>query len=327
MATAYWQDKNVFVTGASGFLGSWLTETLVQLKANVVVLQRDIVPHSLFTLSGTVNKVTLVRGELQDFSSLERSFNEYEIDTIFHLGAQAIVQTANRSPLPTFESNIRGTWNVLEAARQLDTIQRIVVASSDKAYGQHKELPYSEDFPLQGKHPYDVSKSCTDLIAQTYHTTYGLPVGITRCGNIYGGGDLNFNRIIPGVIRWVHNKQQPLIRSDGTYIRDYIYVKDIVRACLMLAGNLDRKEIQGEAFNFSTKNKKTVLEVTELILRLMKSKMKPKILNNVKGEIKHQYLSSEKAKKLLKWTTEYELEQGLKETITWYNTHFKQKTI
>ena len=321
----FWEGKNVFVTGATGLLGSWLTKSLVDKKANVTILLRDIVPNSLLITSNYINKVNVAKGELEDYLTILRILNEYEIDTIFHLGAQAIVSTANRNPLSTFKSNIEGNWNVLEASRNSKLVQRIIVASSDKAYGENKTLPYTEQTPLQGSHPYDVSKSCVDLIAQAYHKTYSLPVAITRCGNIYGGGDLNFNRIVPQTIRHVIKKERPIIRSDGQYIRDYIYVEDIVKACLLLAGNLDRKEIQGQAFNFSIKNKVKVIEIVNLILKLMKSNLKPIILNEVKNEIKEQTLSSEKAKSLLNWQPSYSLEEGLKITIDWYKKYFKEK--
>jgi len=323
MYESYWEEKNVLVTGASGFLGSWLTKALVERKANVSILLRDKVPTSYLFTSGVINKVNIVNGDLLDYFVIERTLNEYEIDTVFHIGAQAIVNTANRNPISTFKSNIEGTWNMLEAIRKSNTIKRVVVASSDKAYGSQDNLPYTENMPLKGEHPYDVSKSCTDLIAQAYFKTYGLPIGITRCGNIYGGGDLNFNRIIPGTIKSAYNKERPVIRSDGTYIRDYIYVEDIVKACLILAGNLDRKELHGEAFNFSVKNKIRVLQLVNLILKLMKSSLKPIILNEVKNEIKNQSLSSEKALKIIEWEPDYTIDEGLKKTINWYKAYFK----
>ena len=323
MQKSYWKDKNVFITGASGFLGSWLTKALVEREANVTILLRDKVPSSYLFTSGIINNVNVVNGDLLDYFVLERSLNEYETEAVFHMGAQAIVGTANRNPISTFKSNVEGTWNILEAVRKSNLVKRIIVASSDKAYGSHKTLPYTENMPLRGENPYDVSKSCTDLIAVSYFKTYGLPVAITRCGNIYGGGDLNFNRIIPGTIKSAYFGEKPVIRSDGTYVRDYIYVEDIVKGCLVLAGNLDRKEIHGEAFNFGIKNKVSVLELVNLILKLMKSNLKPVILNEAKHEIKHQYLSSEKALKVLDWRAEYGLESGLKKTIEWYINYFK----
>lgn len=322
MDNSFWNDRNVFVTGATGLLGSWLCEELIKQKANVIALVRDFVPKSRFFTEGLINHITQVKGDLRDFEVVERALNEYEIDTIFHFGAQTIVGTANRSPLSTFESNIKGTWTILEAARVSKLVKRIIVASSDKAYGIHENLPYTEEHPLQGRYPYDVSKSCVDLIAQSYYHTYGLPVGITRCGNIYGGGDLNFNRIIPGTIKSILFNQQPIIRSDGTYIRDYFYVKDAALANLILAEKF-KEAIYGHSFNFSIKNKLTVLEIVNLIIKLMNSNLNPIILNEAKSEIKHQYLSSEKAKKILDWEPKYTLEQSLLETINWYKEYFK----
>ncbi len=321
----FWGNKNIFVTGATGLLGSWLVEDLIKKQANVVILLRDFVPNSRLIASGLINKTTVVKGCLEDYFTIERTLNEYEIDTVFHLGAQTIVGTANRSPLSTFEANIKGTWNVLEAVRNSKLVKRTTVASTDKAYGPQKNLPYTEESPLQGNHPYDVSKSCSDLITQAYYETYDLPIAITRCGNIYGGGDLNFNRIIPGTIRSVIFNEKPIIRSDGTFIRDYIYIKDIVNAYLVLAENLERSEIKGQAFNFSTGNRINVLQLVNLILKLMRSRLKPVILNEAKAEIKDQSLSCEKAKKLLGWIPKYPLEQGLKETIQWYRNYFKRK--
>ena len=321
----YWKDKNVFVTGATGLLGSWLVKALVDKGANVVCLVRDIVPKSNLYLNGYYKKVIIVNGRLEDYFLIERTLNEYEINTIFHLGAQTIVGTANRSPLATFESNIKGTWNVLEAARNSEIIERIIVASSDKAYGEHEKLPYSEDMPLKGKHPYDVSKSCADLIAQSYYNTYNLPVGITRCGNFYGGGDLNFNRIVPGTIKSVLNNERPVIRSDGGYIRDYIYILDAVEAYLFLAEKLDNPTIRG-AFNFSNESQVTVLDLVKMIFKQMnREDLEPLILNEAKSEIKHQYLSARKAREMLGWKPKYNLETGLRETIEWYNNFFGEQ--
>ena len=314
----YWKDKNVFVTGAAGLLGSWLVKALVDNNANVVCLVRDIVPKSNLYLNGYYKKVVMINGSLEDYFVIERTLNEYEIDTIFHLGAQTIVGTANRSPIATFESNIKGTWNVLEAARNSKLVERIIVASSDKAYGEQEKLPYTEDMPLKGQHPYDVSKSCSDLIAQSYYYTYDLPVGITRCGNFYGGGDLNFNRIVPGTIKSVSNNECPVIRSDGKYIRDYIFILDAVEAYLFLAEKLDNPAIRG-AFNFSNESQVTVLDVVKKILKLMdRVDLEPVILDEAKSEIKHQYLSARKAREMLGWKPKYNLEIGLRETIEWY---------
>jgi CDP-glucose 4,6-dehydratase len=322
--SSFWKNRNVFITGCSGLLGSWLTKGLVEKGANVTGLVRDWVPHSNLYRYDLEGKITIVRGALEDYLLLERSINEHEIDTVFHLAAQAIVGTANRNPLSTFETNIRGTWNILEACRRNQRVKRIVVASSDKAYGQHDTLPYVESYALQGKHPYDVSKSCTDLISHTYFNTYKLPVCITRCGNIFGGGDLNFNRIIPGTVQSVLNNDRPVIRSDGKFVRDYIYVLDVVNAYLFLAEKMDTSDVHGEAFNFSNDKPVNVKDLVDIILDLMKRQdLEPVVLNEASNEIKYQYLSSEKAKSMLGWSPQYSLEQGLHETILWYKSYMQ----
>jgi CDP-glucose 4,6-dehydratase len=269
----------------------------------------------------------VVRGQIEDYFLLERVLNEYEIDTVFHLAAQTIVDIATRNPLSTFETNTKGTWNLLEACRRNQPlVKRVVVASSDKAYGTQEKLPYTEDSPLKGTHPYDVSKTCADLIAYTFFNTYQLPVCITRCGNFYGGGDLNFNRLVPGTIRSVLHNQPLIIRSDGTPKRDYIYIKDAVHGYVTLAENIGRLKLSGEAFNFSSENQCNVMDMTRRILELMGKKDYPvKILNQAKGEIKDQYLSIEKAKKILNWKPIYSLEDGLRETIEWYRSFFGLK--
>jgi CDP-glucose 4,6-dehydratase len=319
MSDTFWKDRNVFVTGCTGLLGSWLTEALVEKGANVVGLIRDLVPRSNLRELGCWEKINIVRGEVEDCPLLERVLNEYEIDTVFHLAAQTIVSIANRSPLSTFEANIKGTWNLLEAGRRVETVKRIVVASSDKAYGSHDQLPYTEDTPLQGRHPYDVSKSCADLLARAYFETYDLPVSVTRCGNLYGGGDLNWNRIIPGTIRSVYNGESPIIRSDGKYIRDYFFVRDAVEGYLLQAEKTAEEGVRGEAFNFSDERQVNVLELVKLILRLMgREDIEPTVLDQVRGEIKHQYLDSAQARKILGWQPLFTLEDGLTETIEWY---------
>ncbi len=318
-----WRHHNVFVTGGPGLLGSALVKQLIQNKAHVIALVRDQVHQSPFFKEGHDKNVTIVKGGIEDFHLVERALNEYEVETVFHLGAQTIVGTALRSPLSTFESNIKGTWNVLEACRQSKMVSRIVVASSDKAYGTQPTLPYTEDAPLQGRdNPYDVSKSCTDLIALMYYKAYGLPVAITRCGNFYGPGDLNWNRIVPDTIRSLSYGKNPIIRSDGTYIRDYIFVEDGAHANITLAENLHRNEIKGQAFNFSTGNKITVLDMVQKITTLFPSNLEPVILNEAKGEIKNQYLSSEKAKAMLNWEAKHTVDEGLIKTIAWYKEFF-----
>ena len=319
----FWENRNVFVTGSTGFLGSYLTDELIRKNASVTSLVRDWVSKSRFIFTEAFKKVNVVRGEVEDYTLLERILNEYEIDTVFHLAAQTIVGTANRNPVSTFETNIRGTWNLLESCRRNPLVKKIIIASSDKAYGVQEQLPYSEDTPLQGNHPYDVSKSCTDLLAYTYHNTYRLPVCITRCGNFYGGGDTNYNRLIPGTIRSIIFNEAPVIRSDGNYIRDYIYVKDAVGAYLKLAEKMEDDSFLGEAFNFSNEIQITVLDLTRKILSLAgREDLVPIIKNEAEKEIKHQYLSAEKARTKLDWQPLYSLEEGLQETIDWYKDFY-----
>jgi len=320
----FWEDRPVFVTGATGLLGSWLTKALVNLKADVVCLVRDWVPQSELVLSGTLEKVKVVRGDVRDQALLERVLGEYEIRTVLHLAAQTIVSIANSNPVSTLDTNIRGTWALLEACRRTPTVSEIVVASSDKAYGEQEKLPYDETTPLQGKYPYDVSKFCADLIAQMYVYTYQSPVVITRCGNFFGGGDLNWNRIVPGTIRSVLKGENPVIRSDGTFIRDYFYIEDGVYAYLLLAEKLsENRELRGEAFNFSYERPMSVLEIVQMILELMNSDLKPIILNEATHEILRQYLSAQKARKILGWDPVFTLEDGLRLTIKWYEAFFK----
>jgi CDP-glucose 4,6-dehydratase len=320
MGINFWKGRCVFVTGATGLLGSWLVGELVKREAQVTCLVRDWVPGSRLLHTGALAQVNIVRGELEDFSLLLRILNEYEIDTVFHLGAQTIVGTASRSPLSTFETNIRGTWNLLEACRLCaKLVRRVIVASSDKAYGIHDQLPYTEDTPLQGRFPYDVSKSCADLIAFSYFHTYGTPVAVTRCGNLFGGGDLNFNRLIPGTIRSVLQGEGPVIRSDGKNVRDYFFVQDAVEAYLQLAQYMLEQSCLGQAFNFGTETPKSVMDVVNLILQLTgASSLAPSILNEADHEIPSQYLDCSKARQKLGWQPRYTLESGLSETITWY---------
>jgi CDP-glucose 4,6-dehydratase len=320
--TLFWQDRPTFVTGATGLVGSWLVRRLLDAGADVVCLVRDWVPQSEFVRARLIEQVKVVRGDVRDQALLERTLGEYEIETVFHLAAQTIVGIANRNPISTFETNIGGTWALLEACRRSPAVKQIVVASSDKAYGDQENLPYDEQTPLQGQHPYDVSKSCADLIAHAYGKTFGLPVAITRCGNFYGGGDLNWNRIVPGTIRSILRGQRPVIRSDGSFIRDYFYVEDGAAAYMLLAERLaEQTELRGQAFNFSNELQVTVLQLVQRILVQMDSDLKPDVRDEASNEIRHQYLSAAKARELLGWSPLFTLEQGLRLTIEWYRNY------
>ena len=315
-----WDRSNVLVTGASGLLGSAMVEELVARGAAVTCLVRDWVPAARLFSEGTVKRANVVRGPLEDYETVLRALNEYEIDTVFHLGAQTIVGTASRSPLSTFESNVKGTWVLLEACRQLpQLVRRVLVASSDKAYGEHEQLPYTEGAPLQGRYPYDVSKSCTDLISLSYHHSFGLPVVVTRCGNLYGPGDLNWNRLVPGTIRSALAGERPVIRSDGTLVRDYFYVRDAVDAYLALAERLGDPGVTGEAFNFGTETPLSVLQLVDRILQQAgRTDLEPDVRGEASNEIPAQYLDCAKARRVLGWEPASTLEQGLDETIEWY---------
>jgi CDP-glucose 4,6-dehydratase len=322
MSGKFWPDRPVLITGATGLVGSWLTRRLHEAGAEVVCLVRDWVPQSELVRSRLIEQVKVVRGDIRDRDLLERTLGEYEIDTVIHLAAQTIVGIANRNPISTFESNIQGTWNLLEACRRSPGVKSIVVASSDKAYGDQEVLPYGEDTPLEGRHPYDVSKSCSDLIAQAYAKTYDLPVVVTRCGNFYGGGDLNWNRIVPGTIRSIVRGERPVIRSDGQFVRDYFYVEDGAAAYMLLAEQLfARPELRGKAFNFSNEIQVTVLELVQRILCLMKSTLEPDVRNEASNEIRHQYLNASRARQMLSWAPLFTLEQGLEHTAAWYREY------
>ena len=322
----FWRDRPVFVTGATGLVGGWLVKHLLDLGADVTCLVRDWIPQSELVRGGMLARVKLVRGDVCDQALLERTLGEYEIATVFHLAAQTIVGIANRNPISTFSTNIQGTWALLEACRRSPTVGQIVVASSDKAYGDQVSLPYDEETPLQGRHPYDVSKSCADLIALTYANTYRLPVCVTRCGNFYGGGDLNWNRIVPGTIRSLFRGQRPVIRSDGSYVRDYFYVEDGVAAYVLLAEQMAaRPDLRGEAFNFSNERQITVLELVERITSQFQSQLEPDVRSEASNEIQHQYLSAAKARRLLGWQPLYDLDAGLARTVTWYRQFFEEQ--
>lgn len=322
----FWEGKRVLITGATGILGSNLTKKLCDLGADVVCIVRDWVPQSELVLSGYLEKVKVVRGEITDYYLIRRTLAEYEIEFVFHLGAQTIVPIANKDPLSTFESNIRGTYTLLDAIRTSGRDIITVVASSDKAYGEKENLPYTEDMCLTPIYPYDVSKACAELISTSYVKTFGLKIAITRCGNFFGEGDLNFSRVVPGTILSVLKNEPPVIRSDGSPIRDYIYVEDVSEAYILLAEKLcENPSLSGEAFNFSYEKPLSVLEIVNLILKLMNSNLKPIIKNEAKAEIKNQYLSAEKAKRVLGWKPKFSLEEGLIKTIKWYEKLFSKK--
>ncbi len=318
--TGFWADKRVFVTGASGFLGSWTVQELNRRGATTIGYVRDRGRHLTRRDDPATEPHFTVHGALEDYETVLRAINEHEADTVLHLGAQPIVGIANRNPRSTFEANIRGTWNVLDACRELGRqVKRIVVASSDKAYGTAPSLPYDETMPLNGRHPYDASKSCTDIIAQTYHHTYGLPVCVTRAGNFFGGRDLNFNRIVPGVARWALNGERPILRSDGSMIRDYIYVRDVVLAYLTLAEKMQDSALHGHAFNFSTEQPLSVIALVRRVLAAAgREDIEPVILGEATNEIPEQHLAAAKARSMLGWAPAYTLDAALAETVAWY---------
>jgi CDP-glucose 4,6-dehydratase len=321
-----WSGRRVLVTGATGIVGSWLVHALLERGATVVALVVDRDPQSEIVRSGDLDRIKVVFGALEDYGAVDRAVGVWEVDTVIHLGAQTLVGPARRSPLPTFETNIRGTYNLLEVCRMhADVVKAVVVASSDKVYGTAVQLPYTEDTPLRAQHPYDVSKACADLLSHTYAETYRLPVAIARCGNIYGGGDLNWSRIVPGTIQSLFRGQRPMIRSDGEFIRDYLYVKDAASAYLVMAEALHAGRLVGEALNFSGAARRTVLEIVADLQRLVgREDLTPDIRNTATAEIREQWLSSDKAHRLLGWGPAFTLEQGLAETVAWYRAWLGQ---
>jgi len=315
----FWDQRPTFVTGATGLVGGWLVKRLVEAGAEVTCLVRDWVPQSMVLRGGVVDRVNVVRGDVRDQALLERVLGEYEIDTVLHLAAQTIVGIANRNPVSTLETNVAGTWALLEACRRSPRVRQVVLASSDKAYGDQEHLPYDESTPLQGRHPYDVSKSCADLIGQMYARSFDVPVVVTRCGNFFGGGDLNWNRLVPGTIRSVLRGERPIIRSDGHYVRDYFYVEDGAEAYALLAEKLaDDRTLAGAAFNFSNEAQVSVLDLVRKILDLMGSDLQPEVRNEASGEIRRQYLSAALARERLGWKPRFSLDEGLLRTIDWY---------
>jgi len=322
---AFWQDRPILVTGATGHIGGWLVKRLLGIHADVVCLVRDWVPQCDIIRTGLIKQVKIVQGDLRDLELLRRTLGEYEINTVFHLAAQSIVGTANRDPTATFDTNIRGTWSLLEACRVSPLIKQIVVASTDKVYGANEHLPYVEDMPLLAIFPHDVSKACAEMIVRSYVETYGLHVAVTRLPNIYGGGDLNWTRIIPGTIRSIIKNEQPVINSNGKFIRDYLYVEDAVDAHILLAEKLaENPDQQSQAFNVSSESYLTVLELVEHILKLMDSSLQPLVRDQSKNEILNQYLSAAKARKMLGWQPAYTMDEGLGRTIEWYKTFFSK---
>ncbi len=320
----FWQRKTVLITGYEGFLGSWLSKILIEKGAIIIGL--DKIQNRRYSILTDLRKnIICIKGNVANLTLVKKIIDKYKPSIIFHLAAESIVGKANKNPINAFKSNIEGTWNILEAARNKEFIEAVIVASSDKAYGSHKKLPYKEETPLQGKHPYDVSKSCSDLLCYAYYNTYNVPVCVTRCGNIYGPGDYHFTRIIPDAIRSAVKDKALIIRSDGKFTRDYIYIEDIVLGYIKLAEHMRKKKLYGEAFNFSNEKPLSVLELVKIIYTLMHKKPDYKILNYAKYEIKDQYLSSKKAKKYLKWKQNYTLYEGLKRTIDWYIDRYNCK--
>lgn len=313
-----WQGKRVLVTGIGGFVGSHLAAALVERGASVVGILRDSRGDRRLSLLGLTDRVEIVHGSIAEYATVERAFNEYEVEHCFHLAAQAIVGIANRSPISTFESNIRGTWSVLEAARQSRFLESLIFASTDKVYGDQPVLPYDEESPLSAVYPYDASKLCAETLARGYAVTYRLPLAILRCANIYGPADLNWSRIVPGTIRSVLEGEAPVIRSDGTLERDYLYVADAVDAYLTLARNVSREDVRGQAFNFGWGRGYSVLEIVRLILARAESRLEPRILGQNHGEIQRQWLSSEKAARVLDWAPRVSLEEGIARSVQWY---------
>lgn len=329
MSDSFWAGRPVFITGANGFIGSWLARDLVDAGAQVIALVRDHTPRGGLSLQGIGDKVTLVAGDLGDAALMQRVVNEYAIDTCFHLAAQPIVGVSNRSPLSTFETNIRGTWNLLEACRSVSTVTRVVVASSDKAYGHQEHLPYHEGDSLNGIYPYDASKACCDILTRSYAVSFGLPVAITRCANVYGGGDMNFSRLVPDTMRAVLSGQEPVLRSDGSPTRDYIYAADAASAYMTLAAQVDRADVRGQAFNFGAGEPVSVKDLVERIIALSgRDDLRPRILGHSvpPGEIDAQYLSSDKAVALLGWRPRHSLDAGLRETLAWYARFLAEKS-
>ena len=315
---------SVFVTGAYGLLGGRLVSALLERGARVAVLKRDGVAASALELEGTEARVDVVTGDVCDARLTERALSEYEVETVFHLAAQAIVGVSSRSPVSTFQANISGTWTLLEACRRVG-VQHVVVASSDKAYGAHDELPYRECFALKPRYPYEVSKAATDMIARSYWHTFELPVAVTRLANIYGGGDLNLSRLVPECTIAAIQGRRPVIRSDGTLERDFLYVGDAVDAYLAIWSLLADGRGAGEAFNAGGDRPHSVLEVVELACKAAGTGVRPDVrgTGTPHGEITRQWLDSTKLRSLSGWAPQVSLEEGLSRTVAWYRTYFE----
>ena len=322
MNNQFWQGKRILITGYEGFLGSWLTKTLLTTGADIFGLDIKTFRKETILTSQDLSRIHIIKGTVKNYTLVSGLIKENKIEIIFHLAAKALVGDCLKNPLGTFSTNIQGTWNILEASRQLNTVNTIIIASSDEAYGEQEKLPYREDMPLEGRYPYDVSKSCGDLLSQMYFYTYRLPVGITRCGNIYGPGDFNFSRLVPDAIKCALTDKTFLIRSNGKFTRDYIYVEDVVDGYIKLAENLRNLQLEGHAFNFSNQTPLSVIELVKLIYKTANKQPRYKILNEIKYEIKHQYLCSQKARKILGWKPRYNLQHGLKKTISGYQEIF-----
>jgi len=322
---AFWKNKNVLITGYRGFLGSHITKTLLDTKAKITGVDRISQSGKTILTPNDYDRIHIILGDITDYAQIANAINGNKINVIFHIAAKALVGECLDNPLDAFTTNIQGTWNVLEAARNCKTVKAVIVSSSDKAYGDNNELPYKEGHPLQGNHPYDVSKSCADLLAETYHHTYGLPVCVTRCGNIHGPGDYNFSRIIPETIKSALQDTTLNIRSDGKPTRDYTYIEDIVNGYILIAEYLQRLLLAGHAFNLSGENPVSVIDIVKLTYKLMGKKPNYKILNQAKYEIQDQYLSAKKAHILLGWKPKYSLEEGLIKTIDWLKGTINEK--
>jgi CDP-glucose 4,6-dehydratase len=323
-----YSGQAVLVTGAQGFVGGWMAQRLLDAGARVVVPQRDIPSDTRFRTEGIEERCDLVMADITDYDEVLRILNEFEVTAVFHFAAQTIVGKANRAPLSTWDSNVRGTYTLLEACRAAVTVaaplERIVVASSDKAYGDQDELPYREGMPLLARYPYDVSKACTDLIARSYAETYGLPVAVGRFANVFGGGDLNFSRLVPDTARALAKGQRPVVRSDGTPERDWIYVEDAVDAYLTVAGSLDRPELRGRAWNAGLGRAVPVIDLVRTLIRVSGRDLEPDVQGEgtPAGEIDRQWLDSTAIRDELGWETRVGLEEGLVRTWQWYERRF-----